>query len=120
MQDSLPFGRRNDERFTSQDYTILNGQGLSVLPVWTEGTGDLLDVLRPASDDEVSKSSHFWIADKGLLESFLMHWHYVGMMDTDIQWKVGAWLGTDSRECVWYDHFLAWAVTDGEVISLQV
>ena len=43
----------------------------------------------------------------------------MGMMDSDIQWKVGAWLGTESRECVWYDHFLAWAVTDCEVISLE-
>ena len=91
-----------------------------MLPVWTEGMRDFLDVLRPASDDEVGESSHFWIVDGGLLESFLVGWCYVGMMDSDIQWKVGAWLGTESRECVWYDHFLAWAVTDCEVISLQV
>ena len=91
-----------------------------MLPVWMEGTRDFLDVLRPASDDEVGESSHFWVTDKGLLENFLVGWHYVGMVDSDIQWKVKAWLGTESRECVWYDHFLAWAVTDCEVISLQV
>ena len=91
-----------------------------MLPVWTEGMGDLLDVLGPASDDEVGESLHFWIIEEGLLESFLTGWCYVDMMDGDIQWKVRAWLGMDSRECVWYDHFLAWAVMDGEVISLQV
>ena len=84
-----------------------------------EGMGDLLDVLRPASDDEVGKSSHFWIIDKGLLESFLAGWCYAGMMNANIQWKGRAWLGTVSGECVWYDHFLAWAVMDCEVISLQ-
>ena len=78
-----------------------------MLSVQMEGMGDLLDVLRPASD-EVGKSSHFWIIDEG----FLMGWHYAGMMDSDIQWKVGPWLGTELRECVWYDHFLAWAVMD--------
>ena len=52
-------------------------------------------------------------------EGSLAVWCYAGMMDSDIQWKVGAWLGTGSRECVLYDHFLAWAVTDCEVISLQ-
>ena len=119
MQDSLPFGSRNDECFTSQDKTILDGEGLSVLPVWTEGTRDFLDVLGPASDDEVSKSLHFWIIDEGLLESFLVGWRYVGMMNSDIQLKVWAWPGTESKECVWYDHFLAWVVTDCEVVSLQ-
>ena len=54
MQGSLPFCRRNDKCFTSQDKAVLNGEGFSVLPVWTEGTRDLLDVLRPACDDEVS------------------------------------------------------------------
>ena len=61
-----------------------------MLPVWMEGTRDFLDVLRPASDDEVGESLHFWIIDEGLLESFLVGWHYVGMVDSDIQWKVGA------------------------------
>ena len=82
MQDLLPFGRRNDKCFTLQDQTILNGEGLSVLPVWAEGVRNLLDVLRPASDDEVSESSHFWIIDEGLLESFFAVWHYVGVMDS--------------------------------------
>ena len=91
----------------------------SVLPVWAEGMRNFLDILRPASNDEVSKSSHFWITDEGLLEGFLAVWHCVGMMDSNIQWKVGAWPGTESRECVWYDHFLAWAVKDCEIISLQ-
>ena len=118
MQDSLPFGRRNDKRFTSQDQTVLDGESLFVLPIQAEGMRDLLDVLWPASNDEVSKSSHIWITDEGLLESFIVVWHYVGMMDSDIQWKIGAWPGTESRECVWYGHFLAWAVTDCEVISL--
>ena len=54
-----------------------DGEGLSVLPVWMEGMGDLLDVLGPASDDEVSKSSHFWIIDEGLLESFFVGWCYL-------------------------------------------
>ena len=54
-----------------------------------EGMRDLLDVLRPASNDEVSKSSHFWIIDEGLLESFFAVWHYVGMMDGNIQWQPG-------------------------------
>ena len=65
--------------------------------------GDLLDVPRPASDDEVSKSSHFWIVDEGLLESFLTGWCYTGMMDSDIQWEVGAWPGIGiKRVClVW-------------------
>ena len=84
-----------------------------------EGMRDLFDVLRPASDDEVGKSSHFWVVDKGLLESFIVGWHYAGMVDSNIQWKVRAWLGTESRECVWYDHFLAWVVIDCGVISLQ-
>ena len=78
-----------------------------MLPVWTEGTRNFLDVLGPDSNDEVGESSHFWIVDKGLLESFLAVWHYAGMVDSDIQWKVGAWPGTELRECVWYDHFLA-------------
>ena len=81
--------------------------------------GDFLDVLGPASDDEVGESSHFWIADKGLLESFFVVWHYEGMMDSTIQWKVWAWPGTKSREHVWYDYFLVWAVMDCEVVSLQ-
>ena len=118
MQDPLPFGRRNDECFTLQDQTILNGESLSVLPVWAKGTRNFLDVLRAASNDEVGKSSHFWITDEVLLESFFAVWCYVGMMDSNIQWKVRAWLGTESREHVWYYHFLAWAVTDCEVVSL--
>ena len=80
---------------------------------------DFLDVLKPASSDEVSESLHFWVTDEGLLESFLAGWHYVGKMDSNIQWKVRVWLGTELRECVWYDHFLAWAVMDCEVVSLQ-
>ena len=102
----------------SQDQTIINGQSLSVLPVWAEGTRNFLDVLRPASNNEVGESSHFWIIDKVLLESFFAVWHYVGMMDSNILWKVGAWLGTELREHVWYDHFLVWAVMDCEVIFL--
>ena len=58
MQESLPFSRRDDKCFTSQDQTILNGESLSVLPVWAEGMRDFLDVLGPASNDEVSKSSN--------------------------------------------------------------
>ena len=91
---------------------------VSVLKVWAEGIRDLLDVLGPASDDEVSKSSHFWITYESLLESFFAVWHYVGMMDGDIQWQVRVWPETESRECVWYDHFLTWVVTDCEVVSL--
>ena len=82
------------------------------------GDGDFLDVLGPASNDEVSKSSHFWIIDEGLLESFFVVWHYAGMMDSNIQWQVRALLRTELRECVWYDHFFTWAVADCEVISL--
>ena len=41
-----------------------------------------------------------------------------GMMDSNIQWKVWAWPGTESREFVWYDHFFPWAVMDCEIISL--
>ena len=55
-----------------------------MLPVWTEGMRDLLDVLGPASNNEVSKSLHFWVIDEGLLESFFVVWHYAGMMDSDI------------------------------------
>ena len=83
-----------------------------------EGTRDLLDVLGPASNDEVGKSSHFWVTHKSLLEGFFVVWCDAGMMDTDIQWKVGAWSGTEAREHVWYDHFFTWAVMDCEVISL--
>ena len=100
MQNSLPFGRRNDECLISQDLTILDGEGLSVLPVWAEGMRDFLDVLRPASDDEVGESSNFWIVDKGLLKSFPVVWHYAGMMDSYIQWKVRAWPGTEMRVCL--------------------
>ena len=53
MQSSLPFGRRNDKGFTLQDQAIFNSEGFSVLIIWTEGMRDLLDVLRPACDDEV-------------------------------------------------------------------
>ena len=120
MQDSLPLSRRNDEGFTLQDKTILDSEGFSVLPVWMEGTRDLLDGLGPASDDEVGKSSDFWIIDEGLLKGFFVVWHYADMVDGNIQWKVWAWPGAESREGVWYDHFLAWAVMDCEVISLQV
>ena len=56
-----------------------------MLSVWVEGMKDFLDVLGPASNDEVGKSSHFSIIDKGLLESFFVVWHYAGMMDSDIQ-----------------------------------
>ena len=91
---------------------------ISVLPAWSEGMSNFLHVLQPASNDEVRENLHFWIADKGLLESFFVVWHYAGMMYSDIQWKVGAWLETESGERVWYDHFLAWAVTDCEVVSL--
>ena len=118
MQDTLPFGRRNDKCFTSQDQTVLYGHSLPVLPVQMEGMRGFLVVLRAASNDEVSKCSHFWIADEGLLESFFVVWHYVGMMDSNIQWKVGTWPGTELREHVWYDHFLAWAVMYCDVISL--
>ena len=114
----LPFGRRNDECFTSQEQTILNGEGLSVLPVWAEGTRDFLDVLGSASNSEVSKSLHFWIIDEGLLESLFAVWHHAGMMDGNIQWQVRARSRTELRECVWYDHFLTWVVTDCEVVSL--
>ena len=91
-----------------------------MLPVWMKGMRNFLDVLGPASDDEVSESLHFWVTDEGLLESFLVAWHYEGMMDSNIQWNVGAWLGTESRECVWYGLLLAWVVMDCEVVSLQV
>ena len=89
-----------------------------MLSVWAEVMGDFLDVLRPASNDEFGKNFHSWIIDKGLLESFFSVWHYVGIMDSNIQWQVRAWLKTESRECVWYDHFLTWAVMDCEVVSL--
>ena len=89
-----------------------------MLPVWAEGMRDFFDVLGPASNDEVNKSLHFWIIDKGSLESFLAVWHYVGVMDSNIQWQVRAWPRTELRECVWYDHFLTWAVMDCEVMSL--
>ena len=82
------------------------------------GQRDFLDVLGPASNDEVGKSLHFWIIDEGLLESFFAVWHYAGMVDGDIQWQVRAWLRTELRECVWYDHFLTWEVTDCEVVPL--
>ena len=49
------------------------------------GDEGLLDVLGPTSDDEVGKSSHFWIIDEGLLEGFFVVWHYEGMMDGNIQ-----------------------------------
>ena len=91
---------------------------VSLLPVWAEGMKNFLDVLRPASNDEVSKNMHFWIVNKGLLESSLAIWCYVGMMDSNIQWKVGAWPGTESTVHVWYNHFLTWMVMDCEVISL--
>ena len=100
MQGSLLFSRRNDECFTLQDKTILNGEGLSVLPVWMEGTRDLLDVLGPASDDDVGKSSHFWVIDEGLLKGFFVVWHYAGMMDGNIQWPVRAWMRTELRVCL--------------------
>ena len=83
-----------------------------------EGTRDLLDVFRSASNDEVGKSLHLWIIDEGLLQSFFVVWHYVGMMDGNIQWQVRAWPRTEWRECVWYDHFFTWAVMDCEVVSL--
>ena len=83
-----------------------------MLPVWMEGMRDLLHVLGPASDDEIGKSSHFWIIDEGLLEGFFVVWHYVGMMNGNIQWQVRAWTRAESRECVWYDHFLTWVVMD--------
>ena len=89
-----------------------------MLPIWTEGMRDLLDVLRPASDNEVGQSSHFWIIDEGLLESFFTVWHYAGMMDGNIQWHLRAWLGTESREYVWYDHFFTRVVMDCEIVSL--
>ena len=79
MQGSLPFGRRNDECFTLQDYAILDSEGFSVLPVWMEGMRDLLDVFGPASDDEIGKSSHFWVIHKGLLKGFFVVWCYAGM-----------------------------------------
>ena len=53
MQGSLPFSRRNDKCFTLQDNAVLDGEGFSVLPVWTEGMRYLLDVIRLACDDEV-------------------------------------------------------------------
>ena len=71
-----------------------------MLPVWAEGMRNFLDVLRPASNDEVGKSSHFWITDEGLLESFLAVWCYAGMVDSDIEWKVRAWPGTELRVCL--------------------
>ena len=89
-----------------------------MLPVQTEGMQDLLDVLGPACNDEVGKSLHFWVIHKGLLEGFFAVWHDAGMMDSDIQWKVRAWMRTELREHIWYDHFLTWAVMDCEIISL--
>ena len=55
---------------------------------------------------------------KGLLEGFFAVWFDVGMMDSNIQWKVWAWPGTELRECVWYDHFFTWSVMDCEIVSL--
>ena len=43
---------------------------------------------------------------------------YVGMVDSNIQWKAGAWPGTELGEHVCYDHFLTQAVMDCEVVSL--
>ena len=56
-----------------------------MLPVQAEGMRDFLDVLGPASNDDIGKSLHFWIIGEGLLESFFVVWHYVGMMDSNIQ-----------------------------------
>ena len=91
-----------------------------MLPVWVEGTRDLLDVLGPACDDEVGESSHFWVIHKGLLEGFFAVRHDAGMMNSNIQWKVWAWARTEAREHVWYDHFFPQAVTDCEIVSLEV
>ena len=33
--------------------------------------------------------------------------------------RSGPGWGLELRECVWYDHFLAWVVTDCEIVSLQ-
>ena len=97
MQDPLPFGRRNDKCFTSQDQTVLDGESLSVLPVWAERMRNFLDILGPASNNEVSESLHFWIVEEGLLESFFAVWHYAGMMDSNIQLKLGPGQGLNQE-----------------------
>ena len=66
----------------------------------------------------LARACIFWVIHKGLLEGFFAVWCDAGMMDSDIQWKVWAWPGTESGECVWYDHFFTWAVTDCEIVSL--
>ena len=67
------------------------------MPVQAEGMRNFLDVLRPASGDEVGESLHFWIADEGLLESFLEVWHYVGMVDSISNGRLGPGWGLNGE-----------------------
>ena len=94
MQDSLPFDRRNDECFTLHRTWLSSMVRVSLCCQYGQrGWGTSLMPLGQPVMMMSGERSHFWVTDEGFLESFLVGWHYVGMVDSDIQWKVRAWPG---------------------------
>ena len=61
------------------------------------GQGTSLMSLGQTVMMRLARAHIFWIIDKGLLESFFVVWHYVDMMDGNIQWQFRAWLRTELR-----------------------
>ena len=57
--------------FSTEDKAIFNGKGLLMLPVRVQRARNCLDVIRPISDNDISKSAHLRITHKGLLKCFL-------------------------------------------------
>ena len=80
---------------------------------------NLLDVIRPPSDDDVSKGMYHCITHEGLLRCFLQVWEQVRMMNGNIQWDVRARTWTEAREGIGQDHFPTGAVMDNVVIALE-
>ena len=74
---------------------------------------NLLDVIWPTSNDDVSKGMHLCITHEGLLKYFLPVWGQVSMMNGNIQLDVGARMWTEVREGIR-------AVMENVVIALEV
>ena len=49
----LPFARRDEEGFSMENDSILNGQYITVSVIWAKNFGNIFYVIRPCRDDHI-------------------------------------------------------------------
>ena len=52
----------DEDGLPMEDYTIFNSHSVPVVPVGLQGLRDILRILRPASNDCLSKGSQKWVS----------------------------------------------------------